>query len=95
MCNGKSAEECSLARWLSIAVCCLLTVPDPVANVLQVCFYTVGFAFAYGGAYDDGASGNRFIGYKHFALSSLPSNQYAYWYAPPNLTFLVIDNVKR
>ena len=49
------------------------------ATLLQVCFYLIGYGFAYGGDLDGGVSGNTFIGWANFGFKDLPKAKYAYW----------------
>lgn len=45
-----------------------------------VCFWLVGFAFAFGGDLDSQQSGNTFIGHANFAFKDMPKTNYAFWF---------------
>lgn len=45
-----------------------------------VCFYLLGYGFAYGGDNDEGDTGNNFIGWSQFALNSESGLAKSGWY---------------
>ena len=43
-------------------------------------FYIFGFAFAYGGDFDNSGKGNSFVGYGGFALNDVAKTQWYNWF---------------